>query len=467
MAEPSPIIFLEFNELTPHLMQRFMQQGHLPNFSRFYREADVFTTDSGESPGSGRLNPWVQWVTVHSGMSADEHGIFKLSDGHKLKKQRIWDVLSEAKRKVWVCGSMNAFFTDQPQGFVLPDPWSDKVRPFPDQTFAAYYHFVRTQVQEHTNKKVPLSFKDYLRFLIFMMGHGLSPRTATSVITQLIRERLRKGSGWRRATLMDRFQFDVFKHFYKKTNPHFATFFLNSTAHFQHVFWRDMEPEAFTLKGDDQPSAKKKDAVLFGYQQMDKLVGQFLKLAGNHTTLAFATGLSQQPCLNFEDTGGKRFYRPLDFNKLFQRLGLPGTYKVVPVMSEEFHLYFDKEADAEAALSLLASQHVNQKDVFAIKRQGQELFGGCKIHHNLEGDVRLRAHHSQQDLAFFDYFYKADAVKSGMHHPDGMFWLRRPNKHHQVHENKVSLEHIAPTFLDILGVPKPSHMKGSPLIHHA
>lgn len=43
-------IVLEFNELTPRLMHRFMAQGYLPNFSRLFGESYSFTTDAGEDP---------------------------------------------------------------------------------------------------------------------------------------------------------------------------------------------------------------------------------------------------------------------------------------------------------------------------------------------------------------------------------------------------------------------------------
>ncbi len=43
------MIVLELNELTPSLMQRFMAEGKLPNFSRLYHEADVYTTTAEET----------------------------------------------------------------------------------------------------------------------------------------------------------------------------------------------------------------------------------------------------------------------------------------------------------------------------------------------------------------------------------------------------------------------------------
>jgi predicted AlkP superfamily phosphohydrolase/phosphomutase len=64
---------------------------------------------------------------------------------------------------------------------------------------------------------------------------------------------------------------------------------------------------------------------------------------------------------------------------------------------------------------------------------------------------------------FFDLFYRVDGVKSGMHHPDGILWVRRPDRSHRVHEDKVALVQVAPTLLDMFSLPAPPHMKGAAL----
>ena len=72
----APMILLEFNELSPALMDAFIDQGCLPNFKRLRESSQVFTTVAEEV--APNLDPWIQWVTVHSGLSFDEHGVFHL-----------------------------------------------------------------------------------------------------------------------------------------------------------------------------------------------------------------------------------------------------------------------------------------------------------------------------------------------------------------------------------------------------
>src|ERR1041385_882411 len=58
------VIVLEFNELCPSLMEQFMKQGLLPGFSRLHSESYAYVTDAEEV--APNLEPWIQWVTVHT-----------------------------------------------------------------------------------------------------------------------------------------------------------------------------------------------------------------------------------------------------------------------------------------------------------------------------------------------------------------------------------------------------------------
>ena len=146
-----------------------------------------------------------------------------------------------------------------------------------------YYRFVQAHVQEYTNDRVPLSRTDYVQFLEFMLRHGLSPSTVSAIAKQLLSERSGKYR-WRRAAIMDRLQFDLFRAVYQRLRPHFSTFFLNSTAHLQHMYWRNMEPEAFSLKPGREEQRELANAVLFGYQTMDRLVADVRRLVGEEGT---------------------------------------------------------------------------------------------------------------------------------------------------------------------------------------
>lgn len=449
------VLLLEFNELTPRLMEQFIDRGLLPNFRRLRDESHAFITDANEK--QEHLEPWIQWVTVHTGLSFAEHGVYLLNEGQKLQYPSLWDLASRAGRSVWVCGSMNAKYDDGINGWVLPDPWTESGA-YPKE-LNRFYDFVRSQVQEHSNEHKGLSASDAADFLAFLATHGLSTSTIAALSAQLLNERF-SDSRWKRAVLLDRMQWDLFKWRFRRAKPDFSTFFLNSTAHFQHVYWRNFEPEQFELKPSEEDRKRTGDSIPFGYQQMDRIVGEALDLAGDDTVVILATALSQQPYLRMESTGGKILNRPIDVHEFPRLMGLKGNHRVVPVMAEQFHIYFDQEQDAIAAQAFLSEIKVGDRKVFGNpERHGNEVFVGCMLFEELPADTRFTTP-SGADMRFYDVFYVVkDSLKSGMHHPDGLLWIRGLDRAHSRGERKVPLTAVAPTVLRLMGLDVPGFMK--------
>ena len=452
------MILLEFNELVPRLMNDFIEAGHLPSFARLREESQCFITDAGEAPPN--LEPWIQWITVHSGLTASEHSVFNLGDSRSVSKDAIWDVASQHHQRVWVCGSMNAFYRPGINGWVLPDPWSIQVAPNSEE-LKPYLDFVRSQVLEYTRAESRYKLAEAAPFVRFMLSHGLRMKTCVSIIGQLLRERF-EDIRWRRPTILDRLQFDLFRYVYRNERPILSTFFLNSTAHFQHCYWRNLEPEAFSISPDADDQALHEDAILFGYKSMDRIVGEVFEMAGDRAVIVLASALSQQPCLKYEESGGKTFYKPEAYSALLRAVGLDGRdCTVEPVMSEQFHLRFRSNADAADAVAKFEAATVDGRPVFSCERNGSSLIVGCAIFSELRSDATFVSPVGKH--RFFDLFYGVDTRKSGMHHPDGLLWIRIPEKPGRLHENRVPLVNVAPTLLALLGLPVPASMSGRSL----
>ena len=454
-----PVVLLEFNELTPELMTRFMAEGQLPNFRRLYEQSQVFTTRARETPPA--LEPWIQWVNVHTGLDYEEHRVFNLNEGHTLQQPAIWDVLSRAGHPVLVFGSMNVRYDAGLRGCIVPDPWTTSLPPEPAELLP-YFRFVQKGVADHTSGKA-LSTREYLEFLGFMVRHGLSAETVGAIVRQLAIERTGRDR-WKRAVLLDKLQFDVFSWYYRRLRPHFSTFFLNSTAHFQHLYWRSFAPDLFPVKPSDEDRTEHGSAILFGYREMDRLVARFLSLAGSEAVVILCTALSQQPCVVYDDSGGKVLYRPRDFRAFLAFAGIDQKHRVSPVMAEEFHLYVEDRRELERIEALLARLTVDGRPAIRVRaREENGLLLGCGLFHEVPPDARLQRADSAASVPFFDLFYRIEGVKSGMHHPDGILWIRDPARAHHVTEEKVPLTTIAPTVLDLFGVPVPEFMRGGRL----
>jgi hypothetical protein len=428
-------------------MQRFMAQGHLPTFQRFFTESLVYTTEARER--APYLDPWIQWLTVHTGVNFAEHRVEKLNEGHTYTGKRLWDLVSEQGGTAWVCGSMSTRYEPGLRGALVPDPWTTETRPTPE-ALEPYFSFVRRAVQDSTVDAARFSARDSLRFLRFMAGHGLRIGTLVAAAKQLLEERA-GGGRWKRPVILDRIQLDLFRHIWKAEQPDFATFFLNSTAHFQHLHWREMEPEVFTVKPSEAELAQYRSAILFGYQNMDRILADLLTIVDDRTTVVLATAISQQPFLTYEDQGGKHFYRPRNFQGFLQQAGVTGFTAVAPVMAHQFQVEFPSEEAARRGEAQLSALRLAGQPMMSAERIGAKLFTGCRITSHVPQGAAFEAP-GNGVLDFYELLYRVDGLKSGMHHPDGIFWMRRPERQHQLIEGKLPLDMVAPLLLDEMGM---------------
>ncbi|MDN3652414.1 alkaline phosphatase family protein [Thalassotalea ponticola] len=414
------VILLEFNELCPNLIDKFCAQGKLPNFSKLAAQSQKFITDA--SCDVEYLEPWIQWVTLHTGVSCEQHRVYRLGEAQNLQQDSIWDRLSKQGLRSWLCGGMNIKYDpNDPNIWALPDPWSADGKASPAE-LDSFYQFVRANVQEHSNDNFQLSAKDYTKFFNFMLKHGLSLATLKHISSVFWHRFTSDSSGWRKATILDWLQTDVFAYGLKKFNPHFSVLFSNSTAHFQHKYWRYMEPDKFSAPADPAKLAEFGQAIEYAYQNHDKLIGRVLAMADEDTCIMLSSALSQQPFTAEEAQGGRRFYRPTNFDKLVALFELPGLISVMPVMSHQFHIQFASEQQASEAMQILAQANFsNGTPLLKLVLEGDRVFAGCNAKVLLDNEVTFEIEH--QPHRFFDYFYMADNIKSGMHHPDGVFWI--------------------------------------------
>ena len=443
------VVLIEFNELVPRLMDRWIADGSLPNFKalrdrslRFISEADV------ASPAD--LEPWIQWYSIHTGLSFEQHGVFHLTDGPRAKHRDVFDVLGDAGFKLGCCGSMNVKSFPADRGFFIADPWCDGQSAQP-AALNTFQKFVSQYVREYSNPNPSSPPVSAAQFLTFMTAHGLSARTVAQTVNQLVRERVKdKSLSWQRAAILDRLNMDVFKHLYRRQRPDFATFFSNSTAHLQHSYWRHMEPHAFKV----QPSRSQIDlyggAIKYGYVMMDQLVREIVSLTGPRDLVVFATALSQQPFLRKEDSGGQLFYRPRDIAKLLDQLGISGA-KVEPVMTHQFRLRFDTQETRANAVRMLGGLRAEGHVLAGISDHAADGFVfGCSISKQLLPDAVIARENSNETIRFFDAFYQIDGMKSGCHHPDGMLWFATGQA---ADGGRCSILDIFPSVLTALGRP--------------
>lgn len=458
-------LVLELNELCPAILESMIGEGLLPNFAALKATSEVWITRPDVDDDT-LLEPWIQWYSVHTGLSYDEHGVFHLTDGARAGHRDIFRMLLDAGRSVIDFGSMNVAPFAHPGGVFLADPWSEDGRSHPSE-FEVYARFVSENVREYSNAGRRMSAVDYLRFLAFMVSHGLSAETVRTILAQLASEKLRDPKlSWQRVMLLDRLQFDVFRAIYRRRRPDFATFFSNSVAHVQHSYWRHMDPAAFAVKPSAGELALYRHAVRDAYIATDRLVGGCRELARNEgATIVFASALSQQPFLRYEDQGGQNFYRLHDVAAFLREAGV--AYRdVSPTMTHQYLVECGDAASAAAARQRLAQFADREgRQVFgfpAVESGPGALYFGCQISRPVDGDEAICDRADDRSVPFSQLFYRIDALKSGRHHPDGCLWIATGTA--RIHDQRVSILDILPTQLALAGVAVPQGLPGNALL---
>lgn len=443
-----PIILLEFNELCPDLLAAWMEQGLLPNFRRFHSQSRVFTGQA-DVTAQHHLEPWIQWYSLHTGFSYEQHQVFHLTDGPRRALKDIWSLLLENGYTVANCAGMNAPGFRSPGSFYLPDPWCNSQEPHPPE-LQAYQRLVLTKVQENSNTAAAPQNNAYRRFLQFWMTHGASADSIGAVLGQSLREFFSRDQSWRRATILDKIQFDIFSHYWRRLKPDFASFFINSTAHFQHAYLHLLKPEDFEDLEHTPADGAHKDAVLFGYQEMDRLLARFFELEKEGAMLVFSTALSQRP----NPDAGLVYYRPRDINALLCKIGVQPT-RLLPVMAHQYSAEFPTRAAAERAKERLAAILYRGAPIFDLSSTlPSSLFFGVGAHGDIPRDADLEFTGPESlTMAFHEVFYRLPHTKSGIHHPESALWFKTGD--FQVHENKVSILDVLPTLLEYYGVDAP------------
>jgi len=127
------LTFVELNEFNKQLLKTCAELFDLKSVKKLVsmQESETYTDDTYESD---YLEPWVQWVCVHTGSLSKHHGIKHLGDVPCLTTPQIWEKLSSMGYSSIIWGAMNADRKESDKNLVfLPDPWTSNERAFPEE----------------------------------------------------------------------------------------------------------------------------------------------------------------------------------------------------------------------------------------------------------------------------------------------------------------------------------------------
>ena len=345
-------LFLELNEFNEPLLREASKELHLKNIERLlhFHKSETWTEDLYESDF---LEPWVQWVSIHTGIPSSEHQIKHLGDIPQLKTPQIWEKLSEQGISSGIWGAMNASRNQAAHClFFLPDPWTASERAFPEELNALLdpLRFISK------NYRSSLAIVRKIGNLIQLFKRNNLGSCLAKAAFLLLKNVLRyKGKPFVFISCLDYLSTHLFLKYKERYHPHFSLLFLNSIAHLQHHEWKTRK-------------IIPKDPLAHGFKTIDVILGHIMNAMKPEDLLIVTNALSQK---NTSDEKPWILYRQIDHQKFLQAVGIPDA-RVEAHMTHDAHLLFPSDSSARKAKEILQKIQVNGSALFFVESYPNE-----------------------------------------------------------------------------------------------
>ena len=413
------VVQLELNEISRTVVEALVNRGELPTFKRLLRDwhySETFSETTYE-----KIEPWIQWVTAHTGLSFEEHGVFRLGNAPEdLSAPQLWEMLQERGLSSLVFGCMNAkrgSFTD---GVFFPDPWAKENETYPAE-LKPIWTAIASRVQKHATADLKAGDVFELGFRLAKLG--LDPILAARIVAQLIHQKADPRMHWRLALLFDEFLADLFLKQASARRYAWNAAFLNCVAHYQHHHWRLFDSSPFDASIATPDARPQDNPMLEGYRAYDRVLARTLdKLDDGRTAFIVISGLSQVPFAAADSKGGKFYYRLRDHGAFAAKAGIEAT-AVFPMMSRDWQVRFANEERLRRGQQRLEALSVDGLLLFSVRSTGLNTLFIETAFENARTDTPIIG---GAELGTVRDSFVAIAVKSGHHTGSGCLWSNVP-----------------------------------------
>ena len=389
------MIFLEINEFSPELMTRAAELLGAKNLKRLLnlKHSETTTDDKFERFG---LDPWVQWVSIHTGKTSSQHGVGHLGDVPLLDHPQIWERLSDKGVSSGIWGAMNASKGSAVNcKFFFPDPWSFSERAYPEE-LNKLLAFPRYYSKNYGDLDKSKAFLELLKLVSFCIRPSIM-KTVIPLMPELIKHLHKYGmSEYLLFVLFDLVNASIFATYYKKNKPDFSLIFLNSLAHLQHHKW--------TTKN----GLSKEMEVAFCL--FDKVLGIIFSLLESSQPLIIANAFSQYCSYDKNEF----LYRQKNPEK-FLNVAKISFVRVEQAMTNDGHVFFRSHDDALRGTEILRTATVDGDVLFYVEldpRAPEKVFFQVTLWKELSKNAVMRI--NGMGFNFFDQFDQV-TQRSGSH----------------------------------------------------
>lgn len=337
------LILVELNELNFKYAKKYFNNLKLNSLKKIHDKL----IDTASESDQNLLEPWIQWHSIHTGLKAKEHGIFRLGDAINSNNKQIFEILEDKKFKVGSISAMNTSNKLKNPSYFIPDPWTDT------KSDDSYFSKIITSVLKDTvnnNSSGKFKKKNYF-YLILIFLKFVRLTKYLSFIKIFLSSFFGK---WRKALFLDLLIHEIHLHMLNKNNPNFSCIFFNACAHIQHHYLLNSLANSTKLKNPKNILNNKHDPFKETLLVYDKILEDYINSEKN---VIIATGLTQRII-----SKPSYYYRLIDHVKFLNQINLK-FLKVEPRMSRDFLIHFENNIHRDAAFEDLKKIKLNDKEL--------------------------------------------------------------------------------------------------------
>ncbi len=436
MKSKKRLILVELNEINFDVVQDYIKNGHqLSSFKKIIDEELVITYSEQEYQN---LEPWIQWPSIHTGKTYNEHQVFRLGDFVNSNYKQFFEKVEEGGFSVGAISPMNASNNLVNPTYFIPDPWTET---YPDKSFfsKAIHSAVSQAVNDNSQSKLTISSIISLALSFIFL---VNPKKYLPMIFYAVSS-IRKP--WKRALFLDLLLHEIHVTLFKRKKTEFSTVFFNAGAHIQHhYFFNSKFVQNLKLQNPSWYINKNDDPFLDMLITYNKMLKEILEIDG--TEVIISTGLSQKP---FDYL--KFYYRLKDHQKFLNELNI-SFKKVTPRMTRDFLITCNSSDEAKICEEKLKKITLpDGKKLFEeIDNRGNDLFVVLTYPDEIKENTYIEYDNSKINLYDRVTFV---AIKNGEHQSKGFAYFTEgvreyapENKSHvsRLHESVLNFFQVNP-----------------------
>ena len=400
------LTLIELNEINFDVVSFYIKRDtYLPGFTKLIEKG---ITNTEAEPEFENNEPWVQWPSVHTGKTYDEHKVFRLGDFVNSTDEQFFEKVEKAGFSVGAVSPMNASNKLKNSAYFIPDPWTKT--PCDNSFFSKSITDAIVQAV-NDNSQSKLTFKT-----IFSLGLAFIALVKPARYLPMAKYAVNAlGKPWRKALFLDMLLYEIHKTLFKRKNPNFSILFLNAGAHIQHhYFFNSPFVSSSELKNPDWYIGKDDDPFLEMLKVYDEMLVDLQEIP--NTEIIVATGLSQKP---YEQV--KFYYRLKDHASFLKKVGVEFA-DVVLRMTRDFLVSFDTEQQASEAEQQLSKILVNNEvRLFEeIDNRGKDIFVVLTYPSEITDKTMITYSEKESQLGDLVTFV---AIKNGEHQSKGFAYF--------------------------------------------